>query len=260
VLVTPPNGRDKQKRVQVHISRGSISGQSILLSGEMDFATHDTPGDLIFVLTQAPHPIFTRKEHDLAMELTISLEEAICGLQRPIRHLDGTDIWILSARHNDETPIAIQTGDVQVLKGRGMPKKYHNDEFGDLYIQYRVEMPKSRNENPLSKQELQELGRLLAKLQESMPRKDPDGGTEILSLQEASSSDFGRASGNVHLDSDEHLHSDHGDEFHPFASNFFPHSPSRGSSFYFGGHGGQPFGQPDPYGEDDGSDVQCQQM
>jgi DnaJ-class molecular chaperone len=256
ILVTPPNGREKKKKVQVHVPKGCVSGQSIVLSGEMDFATNDTPGDLIFILTQVPHPVFTRKSHDLVMESTISLEEAVCGLQRSIRHIDGCDICIQSAR-DGETPVVIQTGDVQVLKGRGMPKKNHNDEFGDLYIQFRVEMPKAKSGNPLSNEELAELSRLLSKLQGTSSRKEMENNSEVSSLRPASASEFGRASGSIRLDEDDHSQDDQGDEIHPFASSFFQQGASRGSSFYFGGNS---FGGPDPYGGDDGSNVQCQQM
>lgn len=110
VVVTSPIERKRQKSVQVHIPKGSIQGQPIVLSGEMDFAD-DTPGDLVFVISQTPHPVFTRKGNDLAMEMTISLEEAICGLQREIKHLDGSSIWVESAR-NDGNPVMIQTGEV----------------------------------------------------------------------------------------------------------------------------------------------------
>jgi curved DNA-binding protein CbpA len=120
VVVTPPHhtpsSHRKQKRVSVDVPKGAYPGQHITLSGEMDFSQNDTPGDLVFVVQQAPHPAFTRKGHDLAMQLTITLEEAICGLKRDIRHLDGTKIWIESALVEDNkdqnTPILIQTGDV----------------------------------------------------------------------------------------------------------------------------------------------------
>jgi curved DNA-binding protein CbpA len=113
VVVSSPNERKRQKNVQVHIPKGSIQGQPIVLSGEMDFSD-DTPGDLVFIVSQAPHPVFTRQGHDLAMELTISLEDAICGLQREIKHLDGSSFWIESAR-TDENPVMIQTGEVSYL-------------------------------------------------------------------------------------------------------------------------------------------------
>ena len=279
VVVTPPNNNShyqsrqnkSEKKVQVHVPAGSVSGQTIVLSGEMDFAENDIPGDLVFILTQMPHATFTRKGHDLAMELTISLKEAVCGLERSIRHLDGSDLWVRSALSADgETPLLVQTGDIQVLKGRGMPKKHHNsngEQFGDLYIQYRVDMmPRTKNKkanhHPLSKEELQELAQLLGKLQgssaASSSKKKPEKNDEVFSLQPASTNDFGRASGSIQQDEDEHnLHAhhddDHGEEFHPFGSNFF--QGSRSSGFYFGGNfGGHPFGGPGSYGNGDGSD------
>ncbi|CAJ1927684.1 unnamed protein product [Cylindrotheca closterium] len=257
VLVTAPTTeRRRQKSVQVNIPKGSIPGQSIVLSGEMDFA-NDIPGDLIFVVSQRPHPVFTRKGHDLAMELEISLEEAICGLQREIRHLDGSNLWIASAsREGNDAPHIIQTGEVQVLKGRGMPKKSKvEDEYGDLYIQFRVEMPNPQRRGgaeALSNEEIIELGRLLSKLQDggSNKKKLPKTDDKIHSLCTASSRDFGSASGPVHLEEDEHGH--HHEDASPFSSQFFQ-GASGGSSFYFGSSfGGR--------SNDDDGNVQCQQM
>lgn len=82
----------------------------------------------------------------------------------------------------DLPPSIIQTGDVHVLKGHGMPKTKrasghdHLDQrqFGDLYVQYIVEMPgstaasstasKVMNADNLSPEERVELARLLSKL------------------------------------------------------------------------------------------------
>lgn len=178
IWVTAPGTR-QGKTVQVHIPRGTVGGQPIVMSGAMDFASTKgvPPGDLIFVITPSPHPVFTRKNHDLAMELTLSLEEALCGFQRTITHLDGTTLEIASAvevHNDDETPIMIAMGDVQVLKGKGFPKGPHGDEYGDLYIQFRVDMPKPHkssrgnhphHHHPLNHDERQQLRQLLEKLQ-----------------------------------------------------------------------------------------------
>ena len=298
VVVSPPNQRNhyqqhrNSKNVQVTIPKGSIEGQAIVLPGEMDFS-NDTPGDLVFIVSQAPHPTFTRKGHDLAMEMTISLKEAVCGLVREIRHLDGSNLWIASATStsnedaqsddnngNQETndiPIVIQTGDVQVLKGKGMPKKHQADKFGDLYIQFRVEMPKPIKSkgggSPLTKEELSELSRLLSKLESSdkssakqeddKEKQLPEDNTTICSLQQAVVRDFGRASGPVHLEEDEY--DPHNNPHnHPFGGSQFFSSHGKGSSggFYFGGNfGGHPFGSA-PYegGGPDDENVQCTQM
>ena len=148
-----------------------------------------------------------------------------------------------------------------------MPKK-NQEGFGDLYVQYRVEMPKSKalknGSSTLSKEELHELGRLLRKLQgKSIPKKKASHDElQTFALSPALPSDFGRASGTIELEDDEHLHDDHGEEYHPFASSFFQSGTGHGSSFYFGsfGGGGHPFGGSSPYGDDDGSSQQCQQM
>jgi DnaJ-class molecular chaperone len=321
VTVSPPQSRrqsyqqqrQKRKEVEVHIEKGSLSGQSIVMSGEVDFSDNDSPpGDLVFVLTQARHPNFTRKGHDLAMELTITLEEALCGLRRSIKHLDGSEMWIESATkqsalsngressaensdndsdESDDTissiPIMIRTGDVQVLKGRGMPKRNQNGEFGDLYVQYRVEMPEnprgSRVESVLTREEYKELSRLLSKLEESnrtnrsrssnrrnkIPKRDDDkSAPKIHSLREAKPSDFGTASGRVEWEEEEH---DNDQDFNgPFGSSFFGGQGFGGgrtySQFHFGG-AGDPFGA-DAFGDafgggtagDDDGNVQCQQM
>eukprot|EP00978_Attheya_sp_CCMP212_P047960 scaffold454438_cov67-Attheya_sp.AAC.2 len=81
LVISQPGSRlKKQKRVEVVIPRGIASGASITLSGEVDYVETDTPADVTFVLAQRPHAImFTRKGHDLAMELTVTLGEALCA-------------------------------------------------------------------------------------------------------------------------------------------------------------------------------------
>jgi len=319
VAVTPPHNRyghqqrqRQRKEVEVHIQKGSLSGQSIVMSGEVDFNDDNSPpGDLVFILTQAPHATFTRKGHDLAMELTISLEEALCGMGRTVRHLDGSELWIESATSQQQasngktdkdsdgdvdvddatssparTPITIRTGDVQVLKGRGMPKRNKNGEFGDLYVQYRVEMPQNSKGSSaraaqgqsLTNAEYQELSRLLSKLESGSPSARSDIATrrkkfrdrrnnhhttkadgegqeqrippKIHALKEARPSDFGTASGRIDLEeNDGGFHEDHGDDYHPFASGFFGGPQGFGSSRGFSQfHFGGPGGGGNPFG------------
>lgn len=188
------------KRVQVHIPKGARHGQSIVLSGEMDFQDNQVPGDVIFILHQRPHAVFTRQGYDLALTVRIKLQEAITGVQRTIRHLDGKDVVMASARHSSNDPILIQNGDVQVLKGRGMPKDEVGTSFGDLYVVFEVELPRrkaSAQESSLTSDERDELGRLLDKLEgtttQSKPQVDPSSSPQV--LKPAVMSDFGRGSG-----------------------------------------------------------------
>jgi len=192
------------KKMEVTIPAGSSSGQRITLPGEIDYIDPNaTPGDAIFILVQRPHRVFSRKQADLAMECEISLKESICGFQRKIVLLDGSEILVKTSSHVNENSNAlgnteeeeeetqddidmIHTNDVRVIQGVGMPTR--NGERGDLFLQFKVIMPgekKSRRaadfgslsrrsnlsatggsnvSESLTREERRELGRLLDKL------------------------------------------------------------------------------------------------
>jgi len=46
-------------------------------------------GDIIFVLQMKKHPVFKRVGDNLYMDMEISLQEALLGFKRTIKHLDG---------------------------------------------------------------------------------------------------------------------------------------------------------------------------
>ena len=255
ILVEQP-GSNHRKSVQVHIPRGMTTGETVVLSGEMDAVEHATPGDLIFLLAQRYHPIFTRRGHDLAVEMLVTLSEAFCGFQGSIQHLDGRILTISSAKDNDQhdqNVMMIQTGDVHVLKGEGMPKR-ESGEFGDLYVQYTVELPQPNALQRLNAQERAQLGILLNKLEGKQPQilaEDP------IVLQKASVSDFGIASGIFEMQQDESQEDNHG-PFRGARSFYWSNNEKRGAS-------NNPF-ERNPFfassRSDDGSNenVQCQQM
>ena len=284
VKISQPNG---PKVVSLEIPRGIVPGSSIRLSGEVDHVANATPADIIFIVRQRKHERFTRKGFDLAIEVKVSLSEAICGFQRQVVHLDGREINITgpmkASTYNDNigAPSVIQTGDVHVLKGEGMPKPggtsffgHGNsdsedidercEQFGDLYVQYAVEMPNANeaNMNKLSADEIQILGALLDKLQGTKcMNSNKIESSKLRSLKMAQASDFGRASGYAepHHDRNEHMQTD--EEDHLSRSNGFQYSsfPSGGRRSQFFSTGSSPFTSTSFPGDDDG-DVQCQQM
>lgn len=252
VAVSSPDGRPISKHVEVNVPRGALSGQSIRLHGVMDFDPEDTPGDLVFSLQQRSHRRFTRKGHDLAVAVTIGLDEALNGTTRTLIHLDGRSLTIASARNSR----MIQSGDVHVLKGQGMPKNTMGTEFGDLYVQYTVELPKpSAAASHLTEEERAELGRLIRKMEGRVEPGAPP--PDVKFLQPASPSDFGTASGRPEIPMDE----EDDDYFsgNPFArgrSSFY-YSSGLGSSPFFGMHPEDLFrGAPNT----DDENTECRQM
>ena len=251
---TPESSR---KTVQVHVPRGMASGEHVVLSGEMDAVSNAAPGDLIFLLAQRRHPIFTRKGHDLAMELVVSLSEALCGIHgRSIRHLNGRSLIISSAEGEDGEAIMIRTGDIHVLKGEGMPIRDTSD-FGDLYIQYKVELPSNTALKRLNMKERAQLGLLLDKLEGK--KKHANSEVVPIVLKNASVSDFGVASGVFQMQQDEFHDDDRKSPFGGTGRSFFWSSNQAANS------NNNPFGGHNPFfggntGDGDHENVQCQQM
>jgi len=267
---TDPWGRPSpdSKQVDVTVPRGAMDGHPIVVSGAMDFAADETPGDLVFIVHERPHPVFVRKGFDLAITVPIRLREAICGVTRVIRHLDGRKIAIGSARHsNVNEPILIQNGDVQVLKGEGMPKDEVGTSFGDLYVVYEVTMPNVASNQHHKKRgkdqntewtsaDREELGRLLDKL-EGITTDEAAAAAHVF-LKKAAMTDFGRASGRPpRRDTSQDYGPEAGRDFVGGNQFFFSSSSSslpRNHPF-FGMHQQQGY-----FNDGDEENMQCRQM
>ena len=93
--------KDRRKscngRKIVHIDKGMKDGQKITtFHGEGDQEPGLEPGDIIIVLDQKDHAVFTRRGEDLFMCMDIQLIEALCGFQKPLSTLDNRTIVITS--------------------------------------------------------------------------------------------------------------------------------------------------------------------
>ncbi len=52
------------------------------------------PADIVFVVGEKSHPVFTRDGNDLTHTAKISLADALCGCTVKIPYLDGTTIEV----------------------------------------------------------------------------------------------------------------------------------------------------------------------
>jgi DnaJ family protein A protein 2 len=146
----------ERKVLHVHVDKGMQDGQKVTFKGEGDQGPDITPGDVIFVIEQKPHPRFQRKGNDLYYHAEIDLLTALAGGAIAVEHLD--DRWLRVAVTPGEVispgkfflivPLSIYypqyllfyTGSLKVVRGQGMPSHRHHD-YGDLYIQFDVKFP-----------------------------------------------------------------------------------------------------------------------
>lgn len=148
------NQRNNNKEVEIVIERGMKDGQSVVLSGENDAIPNAIPGNIIFLLSQARHPIFTRKNNDLAIVVNLTLKEALCGFgtSKTVRHLDGRTVTLQTKDSS-----VIQNGEFHVLKGEGMPVRGRSGVYGDLYVQFRVKMPTTTTKQKQQQQQFAQM-------------------------------------------------------------------------------------------------------
>ncbi|XP_051993987.1 dnaJ homolog subfamily A member 1-like [Xyrauchen texanus] len=155
----------RQKKIlEVHIDKGMKDGQKIVFHGEGDQEPGLKPGDIIIVLDQKSHPVFTRQGEDLIMSMELQLVESLCGFQKLIKTLDNRTILITS--HPGEL---IKPGDKKCVLNEGMPVYRRPFEKGGLIILFSVVFPE---ENFLPLDKLKELERYLP---EKQANTEPDG-------------------------------------------------------------------------------------
>jgi len=116
------------RRLQVKIPPGVSDGAKIRLRNE----------GVTLTIRVKPDPRFRRDGANLVTELPLSLPEALLGAEVPVPTLNGK----VKLRIRPNT----QNGQVIRVPGRGLPKRGHPDEKGDLLITARVVLPKLDDE------------------------------------------------------------------------------------------------------------------
>ena len=128
----------RRKVLELYVPRGAANGERVVLHGEADQKPGFTAGDLVFVVVQEPHEVFSRKGRDLCAEIEVQLFEALTGLDRVVlRHLDGRGI---SVKIGVEKGRVLRPGQVFKVPGEGMPIK-KSEAKGDLYLVVKVIFP-----------------------------------------------------------------------------------------------------------------------
>lgn len=177
--------------LDVYIEKGMPDGKKIRFAGKADDAPGAEPGDVVVVLAQEPHEVFTRKGNDLIMEQKISLTEALTGFQFGVTHLDEREILVRSAPGD-----IIKEGDVRSIMGEGMPRANNPLIKGNLHIKFSVTFPEAGS---LSEEQMRALHGILG-----APRAEPmnAGDMEECTLRSFAASTMGGSSSQAY-DSDE---------------------------------------------------------
>ena len=94
-------------------------------------------GDIAFIVTDRPHPLYRRVGADLVYTHRLPLRDALCGSVVELRVLDDRLVSVALSE-------VCRPGGRKVVKGEGMPRVAKGSESGgkgDLLIEYEVEFP-----------------------------------------------------------------------------------------------------------------------
>jgi len=124
-----------RKVLEVNVRRGAKNNEKIVFHGEGDQEPGVDAGDIIIVLQTKEHDLFERKDENLYIERTISLNEALTGFQFVVKHLDGRNV-VVSSKPGD----IIEPDTVRGIMNEGMPIP-NSEQFGILFVKFDVKFP-----------------------------------------------------------------------------------------------------------------------
>jgi DnaJ-class molecular chaperone len=148
--------RSIEETLSVKIPAGIEDGKTVAARGKGQPGPTGKRGDLLIVVHIEPHPCFRREGDDVALDLPISLSEAVQGATISVPTVEGNvDLHV---------PPSIGSGKRLRIRGRGV--KHKDGSAGDQYCRILIQVPPDLTE---------EERRQIAALEKSHPfnpRKD----------------------------------------------------------------------------------------
>ncbi|MGD9480797.1 DnaJ C-terminal domain-containing protein [Shinella sp. G-2] len=126
--ITLPDGG----ALDVTIPPGLVSGQTLRLKGK-GAPGGGGAGDALIEVEVLPDPRFTREGDDIAIELPVSLSEAVLGGRVRVPTATGAVTMTVPKGSNSGTTLR--------LKGKGAPRR--GGGFGDQFVRLKVVLPSS---------------------------------------------------------------------------------------------------------------------
>lgn len=122
--------------IEIEIPGGVDEGQIVILSGKGNAGKNGGPaGDIRVFLNVEKSKIYTRKGSDLYVDVPVPFTIALLGGEIPLTLPNG-EKTILKIKE------LTQSGATEIIRGKGA-KNLNSVGFGNIYIKYYIELPKS---------------------------------------------------------------------------------------------------------------------
>lgn len=118
----------------IDVKPGWKKGTKITFPEKGNEQPNTIAADLVFIIDEKPHPVYTRDGNDLVVMQKIPLAEALTGYTVHLTTLDGRSLTV---------PISsvIHPGYEEVLRGEGMPFPKDPSRKGNLRVKFDIKFP-----------------------------------------------------------------------------------------------------------------------
>lgn len=123
-----------QEILTIDIKPGWKKGTKVTFPEKGNEQGNVIPADLVFVIDEKPHSVFTRDGNDLVVTQRISLADALTGYTAHVATLDGRNLTI--PIHN-----VIHPTYEEVVPKEGMPIPKDPSKRGNLRIKFNIKFP-----------------------------------------------------------------------------------------------------------------------
>jgi DnaJ family protein A protein 2 len=175
--------KSERNVLEVFVEKGMVHGNKITFREQGDEIPNMESGDINFVVQEKEHDVFKRKGADLLISKKLSLNQALCGFEWTVPHLDGRTLHIKSTPGEVIVPQTPDAGNpfVKCVQNEGMPSRGNPFVKGNLYVLFSVDFPK---DNELSAEQIETLRKTLPDAQEPLDlaaiRNTGDGEEHII--------------------------------------------------------------------------------
>lgn len=132
-----PDGRStrsEDKILTIDIKAGWKAGTKITFPREGDQTPNNVPADIVFIIKDKPHPMFTRYGSDLRYKARIALRDALCGGTINVPTISGRKVPLSFSD-------VIKPDTVKRIQGEGLPFPKQPSKRGDLIVEFNVVFP-----------------------------------------------------------------------------------------------------------------------
>ncbi len=120
----------EEKILSVDVKPGWKAGTKVKFEKEGDQFNGKIPSDIVFVIGEKPHDLFSREGNNLRHKTKVTLKNALCGGEVAIPTIEGEKLTHTLGGSTEE-----------MFKGRGMPVSKQPGQRGDLLVNFDILIP-----------------------------------------------------------------------------------------------------------------------